>query len=159
MCNFPMISILESQLFAAVVGALIGIFPAYWIGLLHERKKEQKEYQSWLAGLSAELGHIDKCIDEITPIIQGGNPSTKRMNSDFLEQARLAIFSFDVDESFLESLTNAYRDIVHTNDMLNRFEKKVENRNMIQGNTLASMNGVKNSVSALKEKVSQKRNN
>jgi sensor histidine kinase regulating citrate/malate metabolism len=43
--------------------------------------------------------------------------------------------------------------------MLDRYEKKVENRNMIQGNTVASMKGVKNSVSALKEKVSQKRNN
>jgi len=150
-------SIFDSQLFAAVVGALIGVIPAYWLGLLHEKSKDKNSYQGWLTGLATELRHIDKCIDEITGVIRKENPSTKRMNSDFIEQARLAIFNFERDADFLESLTNAYRDIVHTNEMLNRYENKTENRNSMLSNILASMTGVKNSVNDLKTKTEKKR--
>ncbi len=149
---------IESQLFAAVVGALIGILPAFWIGLLRERSREKKNYQAWLFGLSAELSHINKCIVEIEDVIQKGDVSTKRMNSDFVKAARLRIFSYDKDTEFLEMLTNAYRDIVHTNDMLERFEKRTANKQNFQTNVLASMKGVGASVKVLQDSIAWKAN-
>jgi hypothetical protein len=151
----PINSMLDSQLFAAVVGALIGILPAYWLGFFNERSKEKKTYKFWLFGLSAELTHIQKCITEIKGVIAQRGTPTKRMNSDFVESARLAIFNYERDLVFLESLTNAYRDIVHTNEMLERLERH-EDRDAFRPNASASMDGVERSVQALQALINQK---
>lgn len=151
-----MTDFINSQLTAAIVGALIAFFPAYGLSVLQENKKASKEYQTWLRGLIAELKHIKGCIIEITSIVQDGNPSTKRMNSDFIQQARLMLFSLETDSDLLERLTTAYRDIVHTNDMLDRYEKKAENKHMIQPNVLASMKGVESSIDSLDNLITTK---
>jgi hypothetical protein len=158
MCAYAdcLTKITDSQLFAAVIGALIGIFPAQLISAWHEKRKDRQAYAAWLNGLLAELNHIDGCITEITQIVQKGIPSTKRMNSDFVKQCRLTLFGYDKDVGFLQCLTNTYRDIVHTNDMLDRFEKMAQNHNSLQPNVLASMKGVGASVSCLKCKVEAK---
>ena len=144
----PTNSLFDSQLFAAVVGALIGILPAYWLGFFNERSKEKKAHKLWLFGLSAELSHIQKCITEIKRVIEQRRTPTKRMNSDFVESARLAIFNYERDLEFLESLTNAYRDIVHTNEMLERLERS-DNPEAFRSNASASMDGVERSIQAL----------
>ncbi len=150
----------ESQTFAAIIGALIGILPAFMLSYWYDRrKKELEDYEShkaWLNGLAAELNHITKVIGEITTIIQGGDVSTKRLNSDFIEKARLKIFTLDMDADFLEALTNAYRDIVHTNDMLERLEKMAPNHSQFVQNVISSMTGVSNSVNCLKCKNESK---
>ena len=154
---------LDSQTFAAIIGAVIGIIPTYIVSAWHEKKKKQAEdrltYLGWLNGLSAETEHLRKVIQEITGIIQAlqrGELCTKRMNHDFLEKARMVIFGYDGDVGFLETLTNAYRDVVHTNDMLDRHESAVMNNREttgIHGSVLSSMQGVSNSLKALKEQV------
>ena len=149
-------SFAETQLFAAIIGALIGIVPAHLLTAWHERRTGRKDYVSWLNGLFAELKHIEACVNEISDIVQSGTPSTKRMNEDFLEESRLKFFAFDKDLAFLESLTNAYRDIVHTNAMLDRFEKMAPNHAPFQPNVQASMKGVGSSISCLKCKVEQR---
>jgi len=146
----------DSQLFAAIIGALIGIFPAHLISAWHEKRKDRQTYTSWLNGLLAELKHIDGCITMINQIVQTGSPSTKRMNSDFVEQSRLTLFGYDKDVDFLQCLTNAYRDLLHTNDMLDRFETMAPNHTSFQPNMLACMKGVGASVSCLKCKVETK---
>jgi hypothetical protein len=81
------------------------------------------------------------------------------MNHDFLEKARMVIFSYDEDRDFLETLTNAYRDVVHTNDMIDRHERSVMNNREttgIHGSVLASMQGVSNSVSLLQTQLNGK---
>ena len=144
----------DSQTFAAIVGALIGIIPAFILSIWYDkRKKELEDYETrkaWLNGLTAELNHITKVINEITTIVQSGSPSTKRLNSDFIAEARLKIFTYNMDVEFLECLTNAYRDIIHTNGMLKRLEDMVPNHSQFCANVLASMTGVSNSVNCLK---------
>ena len=86
--KFP--AILQSQLFAAVVGALIGILPAFGLSLLRENQKEKKSYRAWLSGLCAELNHIQKCIKEISEITKNGKASTKKMKP--LKEKKTAYF-------------------------------------------------------------------
>ena len=116
-----------------VAGGAIG-FGASWFLARSQRRHaleqkaadERRSYKAWLTGLRAELNHIRKVIDEITPIAAGVNLPTKRINSDFLKEARLVIFKYDEDTDFLELLTTAFRDIVHTNDMLDRLEEETD---------------------------------
>jgi hypothetical protein len=153
----------DSQAFAAIIGALIGIIPTAWYAKIRKKQEDRLTYLGWLNGLSAETEHISKVIKEITTIFQSNEPGvvcTKRMNHDFLEKARLAIFGYDEDVGFLETLTNAYRDVLHTNDMIDRHERAVISQSRvaegIHGSVLASMQGVSNSVSALKAKLAEK---
>lgn len=146
----------ESQLFAAIVGAVIGLLPAHLLMALHEKRKERQQHTSWLHGLLAEIAHIDGCINEISTITASGKPSTKRLNSDFFAQSRLVLFAYDKDVVFLQSLTNAFRDIVHTNDMLDRFERMAPNHLSFAPNTQASLSGVHNSILSLKQIIEKK---
>jgi hypothetical protein len=155
-------NILDSKTFAAITGVVFGIILTAW----REKRKKQRDdlraYLGWLHGLEAETDHLKKVILEITGIMQAIQPGglcTKRLNHDFLEKARMAIFGYDVDAGFLETLTNAYRDVVHTNDMIERHEQAVMNNRDtagIHGSVLASMQGVNNSVEALRVKLSEK---
>ncbi len=109
-------------------------------------------HKAWLLGLRAELEHLRACIDEIRGILRGPGVPTKRLNSDFVEMARFKFFEYDEESHFLESLTTTYRNIVHTNGMLDRLENNIG----IRGNAMASMNGVSGSVDGLKGKVDAK---
>lgn len=160
------VKFIDSQLFAAIIGALIGIIGVvltFWLSIWHENRKKKQErceaYTAWLNGLRAEIAHVIKCINEISEYVNTGNISTKRMNTDFIEKARLQLFCYDEDIDFLECVTNAYRDIVHTNDMLERLERMFFEGKAYQTilpNIKASMQGVNNSVNNLKSKVELK---
>jgi hypothetical protein len=117
-----------------------------------EHAKDQKSYRGWLRALRAELHHVRGVIVEITGYVDGGDIPTKRLNYDFIEEARLAIFKHEEDEDFHEILTTAYRDIVHTNGMLDRLE---HNPNL-RPNVRSSMDGVLDSVDRLLTKIEAK---
>jgi len=148
-------SLLDSQLVAAIVGALLVIIPTYFISKKQENRKGLQKHIAWLNGLLAELCHIEKRIAEINDTISRGGISTMRMNSDFLEKSRTNLFDYNPDIDFLESLTKAYGDVVHTNNMLNRFEA-IRGDQVFLRNVMASMQGVTGSVTTLKQKVEQK---
>ncbi len=154
----------ETQIFAAIIGALIGLIPAFTAFILNswyeKRKKRIADYQTykaWLNGLTAELNHIKKCINEISNILKKPpSISTKRMNTDFLEKARLILLGYDEDLDFLESLTNTYRDIVHSNNMLDRLENSESN---VRPNVESSIVGVLGSVHKLSDEIQAKLKN
>ena len=136
-----------------VAGGGIGLVSALIAAAVqrkHDAKQkagdERRSYKAWRTGLRAELDHIQAVISEITGIIDDGHVSTKRINSDFLKEARMVIFRYDEDTDFLEQLTTAFRDIVHTNGMLDRLETGGEG---IRPNVAASMRGVRASVDQL----------
>ena len=154
---------LDSQAFAAIIGALIGIIPTAWYAKKRKQQEDRVTYFGWLNGLSAETEHIKKVIQEITGILRAGGICTKRINHDFLEKSRLVIFAYDEDTHFLETLTNAYRDVVHTNDMIDRHERlaasnQTEGATTFVANVLASMEGVGNSINALQALLQNKLN-
>ena len=152
----PLLKITEHKdfgtLIGAVIGGLIGAGSAYLVPMIHEKRKEKKEHIAWLQGLSAELKHIGKCITEIKDILNNNGTPSKRINFDFIEKSRLTFFKLNSDVAFLECLTNTYRDIVHTNGMLDYFG----NNPQTKSNVLASMQGVENSVKCLDCKVKEK---
>jgi hypothetical protein len=76
-----LIDILDSKFVATITGVLIGIILTIW---RDKRKKQQEDrltYLGWLNGLSAEIEHINKCIQEISgyfQVMQPGGICTKR---------------------------------------------------------------------------------
>lgn len=146
----------NSNIFATIIGGAIGIisaiFTTIWYNGHQALKAQCENYKAWCNGVKAEINHILKVIDEIDKILkEHGVPSTKRLNYDYLEQARVKIIMYESDLVFLEILTNAYRDIVHTNGMLDRLEEDVSKHKNLIGNTQASIDGVRNSVKALNQ--------
>jgi len=87
-----------------------------------------REYLSWLRGLVPECDLIMTTIDQLQPLYTGilqtgqsGCP-TKQLNTDFLAAARLGILKHPRAAALFPTLTNAYRDVVHTNEMMTRYE-------------------------------------
>lgn len=146
-----MIMLLDSKLFAAVVGGFIAIFSALVVEGWKRKMTRHERHRAWINGVSAEILHLEKVIEEIDSIIKT-DISTKRLNHDFIEHSRLAVTEYESDKRFIELLTNVYRDIVHTNDMLQRLEHSKAHRPNVQN----SVRGVRNSVLALKEALERK---
>jgi hypothetical protein len=48
---------------------------------------------------------------------------TKQLNSDFLAAARIGIMKHPRSVVLFPRLTSTYRDVVHSNEMLSRFER------------------------------------
>jgi hypothetical protein len=152
----------DSQTFAAIVGGLIGIIPTFGFSIFYDRCKKKKEeretYFAWINGLSAELNHLKNCTTEIRGYLDTNQIPTKRLNDDFIEKARLVLFSYNKDIHFLESLTTCYRDVVHTNEMLNRLERiflETNTTNLpFSRNVISSIDGVNRSISALGVNIS-----
>jgi hypothetical protein len=82
---------------------------------------------------------------------------TKELNTDFVQQARVAILDHPRSEVLFRPLTEAYRDCIHTNDMMRRFEgvykeatqanpPEVQRLQGILPNTSSSCGGVLNSL-------------
>jgi hypothetical protein len=146
-------SFFTSNIFAAIIGGAIGFFSSIFTSIFYNghqaRIIKYEDYMAWCNGVKAEINHLLKVISEISSILDKGIPCTKRLNHDYLEQARIKIPSFESDLKFLETLTNAYRDIIHTNNMLDRLERDFGNRPQIIGNVVASIDGVKKSVQSL----------
>ena len=153
-----MTSFWDSNILAAFVGGLIGFFSSLVTSIWYTNRQKKilryQGYYSWCSGVLAEIRHLLKVVDEIKDILdRRGVPSTKRLNHDYLEQARIKVIDFEDDLILLESLTNAYRDIVHTNDMLDRLERDFETKPSFLSNVVSSMVGVKNSLVALQANV------
>ena len=153
----------------AVVGALAGAtVPLIW-ALRYDRHRNSvaihEQYLSWLRALKPECEHIVSCIDEIQPLYQSMLAGTsfvcptKRLNSDFLASARLGIMNHARSSVLFPPLTKAYRDVVNMDDMMDRFEsafpeavcsgKPKEKLSGIVGPTIASLSGVRASVTNL----------
>jgi hypothetical protein len=145
----------DSQMFAAIIGGVIGIIPTFTVTYFYEFYKKKRDdsdkYRAWMNGLLAELTHISGCIAEIKGFASKNQVPTKRLNSDFIEKARMVLIDYNTDKSFFIILTNCYRDIVHTNDMLNRLEN-----NPALGffaNVIDSLNGVSGSIINLEKEL------
>jgi hypothetical protein len=167
---------IDPEMRAAIVGAafvIVGVWLTARFDESDDDEKEFLEFQAWLNGLWAELRHIKRrAIVEIQRHnLNKGVASTKRLNSDFIERSRLALFEYDEDACFLEALTNAYRDIVHTNGMLDRLEKwqtecrkransKFKSRRIYFRRSLKStkesFKGVRGSITRLKVQIRRK---
>lgn len=152
-----------SNIFATIVGALIAIAGSLLIFFIakswekqRDAEKKEQNYKSLLLGIKAEVNHILKVITELDSILTEGIASTKRLNQDYLQSSRFKIIEFDSDLDFMEILTNAYRDIDHTNGMLDRLEFSLASGNFFIGNVRASLFGVQSSIKKLKESLDKK---
>src|SRR5881392_313763 len=125
----------------ALVGGLIGFISGLAVAVLSilwTYRRDQygdalathREYLSWLRGLVPECELIVASIEELRPtyegMLSGGDLRcpTRRLNSDFLAAARLGVMKHPRGCRLFPPLTRAYRDVVHTNDMMARFEAR-----------------------------------
>jgi hypothetical protein len=125
----------------AIVGGLIGFISGLAVAALsilwtyrHDQYRRalvtHREYLSWLRGLVPECELIVSSIDELQPTYNGMLTSgdlrcpTRRLNSDFLAAARLGVMKHPRGSRLFAPLTRAYRDVVHTNEMMSRFETR-----------------------------------
>jgi len=145
---------------AALVGGAIGLvaasIPLLW-GLHYERYKRalnaHRDYLAWLRGIFPECEFIIACIDQLLPtyqaMLQPGAQlvcPTKRLNSDFLAAARLGVMKHPRSIILFPRLTDAYRDVVHGNDMMGRFEDRYQ-RVIGSPNAAAQLAGILNPTS------------
>lgn len=160
MCNS---SFLDSNIFAAIVGGMIGflssIITSIWYSGHQAKIAKYNGYKAWCNGVQAEVNHLNEVMNELDDVLKNMQvPPTKRLNHDYLEQARIKIIEYESDLEFLETLTNAYRDVVHTNDMLDRLEKDFATRPQVIGNVIASVKGVRASMTNLNVRLQIKIN-
>jgi hypothetical protein len=101
-------------------------------------------------------------------MLDGAGPEcpTKQLNADFLGAARLGVMKHPRGMMLFPPLTSAYRDVVHTNEMMKRFEddfRRVANAGMmnwqielggILQSTDACMPAVRASVQKLRDVAS-----
>ena len=147
------------------------------------RVAQHEDYLAWLRGLKIECEHIISCIKQVRDgeagyaavleLNQLGCP-TKKLNHDLLQAARLAVIRHPRSCVLQELLTTAYRDVDHTNGMMDRYEqnyrryfdlikeRKAEGLNIpepfrelsgILKPTIASLNGAQESLERLLKTV------
>jgi len=148
------------EILAALVGGAIGLLaasvPLLW-SLHYERYKRalnsHRDYLAWLRGIIPECEFIITCIGQLLPVYQGMlQPGaqlvcpTKRLNSDFLAAARLGVMKHPRSVILFPLLTDAYRDVVHSNDMMTRFEDTYQ-RVIGTPNAAAQLAGILNPTS------------
>ena len=121
----------------AIVGGIIGFVSASAVAVLsllftfrNEAYKRSlaahNEYVSWLRGLIPECEFLLSCLDELQPaFLRSGQVAipTKRFNYDFLATARIEMMKHPRSVVLFPKLTAAYRNVVHTNDMMDRLER------------------------------------
>jgi hypothetical protein len=121
----------------AIVGGIIGFVSAFAVAVLsllftfrNETYKRSlaahNAYVSWLRGLIPECEFLLTCLDELQPaFFTGGQVAipTKRFNYDFLAAARIEIMKHPRSVVLFPKLTAAYRNVVHTNHMMDRLER------------------------------------
>ena len=132
---------MSDTLWGAIVGGAIGLISALAVAGVsviwnyrHDQYRREfeahRDYLSWLRGLIPECEFIIFCINQLQPMYdgmaQGGELfcPTKELNSDFLAAARLGIIKHPRGSQLFPSLTAAYRDVLQTNGMILRFERK-----------------------------------
>src|SRR5438034_3734158 len=127
---------MPDAIIAAIIACFISFFASALVfagGLRHHSYRREvamhQKYLSWLRGLIPESEFLISCVDELHPAFQqmlaGGPPivPTKQLNSDFLAAARIGIMEHPRSVILFPRLTSTYRDVVHTNDMMSRFER------------------------------------
>jgi len=161
---------------AAIVGAIIGIIgsllgaclPLIWAVRYNRFQGELEKHDQflmWLRGIIPECEYIVVCVDELaTPFVDtmAGRIlacATKRLNSDFLEAARLGILKHPRGANVFLPLTTAYRNVTHTNEMMDRAEQELARARGSQnphaiiggifGSTIASLNVTRGSLTDL----------
>jgi hypothetical protein len=108
----------ENQLLGVIVGAVLAFIPALMIGWVRTVLTSMARRTA----LSAELELIGENIREIRGVIEGGQACTKRLNTDFLEASRIDWYKTDPQRRRIKALAIVYRNVVHTNGMLDRLE-------------------------------------
>lgn len=161
---------MSDEISGAIVGGLIGFVGAL-IPLYHSTcysrfsraVEEHERYHSWVRGIVRECEHLAESANEVKglydAIVSGGEiaPPTKELNTDFLGQARSAIIAHPRSPELFGPLTKAFRDCIHTNDMMRRFEHlcgKTEDRPTLArplASTIKSCEGVLTSISELRK--------
>jgi hypothetical protein len=154
-------------LIAAIIAATITILFAFRHDRYRRAVRSHEEYLSWLRGLIPECTYITSTIEEVAPLYQsmlgGGGPQcpTKHLNADFLGAARFGVMKHPRGITLFPPLTSAYRDVVHTNEMMTRFEgdfRRVANAGMMNwrvelGGILQSTDACMPSVKACVQKL------
>lgn len=170
---------MTEQTIGIIVGAVIAIvascIPLWWAHCSAKYQAalaQHEQYASVLRGLIPELQHLHGCATELTNLYKstrdGGDLicPTKELNTDFLQDSRLKMTSHPRSENLFRSITEAYRDCVHTNDMMRRFEEyykgvmQFPNRrdrilNGPLGPTLASCESVSATITKALDQVSK----
>jgi len=110
---------------AALAAALLPVLFAFRNDQYRRALRSHSEYASWLRGLIPECEFLLQCVDELQPaFFTGGQVSipTKRFNYDFLGAARTEMIKHPRSVVLFPRLTAAYRNIMHTNEMMDRLE-------------------------------------
>ncbi len=116
------------------LGFLFGFLSAFlsafliniWIEGHRNKVKIYNDSKAWFNGIKAEINHLMKVSNSIKDVLKSNLTCTLRLNHDYLENARLRITEFESDINFIESLSDTYREIVHTNGMLDILYKDYE---------------------------------
>lgn len=109
-----------------VLGALVGVVGTYIFTVWSDRGKSQQRHKNLIAALLVELRHLDRVMGEIKgDVIDAYGICWKRMNIDVLGNIRVSLAEYG-DMVFLELLADTYRDVIHTNEMLDRLVKAWE---------------------------------
>ena len=135
--GLPSYALMSDAVEGAIVGGAIGFVAALAAALLpmlfafrndqyRRAFRAYSEYASWLRGLIPECEFLLQCVDELQPAFSTGGQvtiPTKRFNYDFLGAARTEMIKHPRSITLFPRLTAAYRNIVHTNDMMDRLEE------------------------------------
>lgn len=128
---------MSDSIAGAIVGGIIGFASALAVAglsvvfsLRNEAYKRSlarhNAYISWLRGLIPECKFLLTCLDELQPaFFTGGQVAipTKRFNADFLAAARIEMMKHPRSVILFPKLTAAYRNVAHTNEMMDRLER------------------------------------
>lgn len=161
---------------AAVVTALV---PMIW--MLHYDRYRSKlaayeKWSLWLSTIQSEITHQRNSLHEMQgtfdQMVQQHSIAvvTKRFNEDFFRSSRIDM-DYPRTVHVFSNLTRAYRDTVHTNAMLDRFENEAalygqqfqENQNLpipqsltsLGCSVLGSLVGVGESFDSLEEIIAE----
>jgi hypothetical protein len=124
----------DSNMAASLAGGGIAIFAAaltlIWTTYYDRYKRalgEHERYCNLMTALLVEIDYIDFCLKEVLEPLRENAAVTKRLNTDFLQTARLQLATISLSSDILGSVTRAFRDVEHCNGMLDRHEDAYSN--------------------------------
>jgi hypothetical protein len=138
---------LTSSGISAAIGGIVSLvgsgFVKWW--------QFGKLRKAWRTALSEELQYLSTVVtDELIPNVLDAGYSLKRLNEDFLENARLQGYTFDKRPEFLKRLAHAYRDVIHTNWLLGHAFENFTKEDFNNTTALSSLHTVHSRLFALK---------
>jgi len=176
---------MSTELIAATIGGLIGIAGsslAFVWSFFYDKYRAALEshdrYHSWLNGLGYECDHALATINELVPSLECNRQGDRRLllkhlNTDFLAQARTAVLEHERSQGLFPTLTAAYRNIAHCNEMLDRWERAImvlstpkqqsnlpgfTNLDPLADSTLASFVATRETINQLKQIIALQQN-